>query len=75
MGGPKAGHADEFFQRLTQIGGTPVTWQIYPHAAGDGKALHVIEAESLREILDHLRHFADIYDHTEILEIQKAPAR
>lgn len=73
IGGPKPGRAEEFFQRLAQVGGSPANWQIYPHAANDGKALHVVNAESLQNILDHLQHFQGIYEHSEIIEV-RAPA-
>lgn len=67
--GPKPGFTDEFFRRLNQIGEPSPTWKIYPHAVRDGKALHLVEAESELEILDHLRHFGDIYERSEIIEI------
>ena len=69
VGGPRPGQTPEFFRRLDQIGGSPAGWQIYPHCAGDGLALHVVSAESEQLILDHLAHFTDIYDHTDIIEI------
>lgn len=72
VGGPKPGHAEEFFQRLAQIGGSPVGWQIYPHAADDGKALHIINSDSFQSIFDHLHHFDDIYEHSEIIEVRTA---
>lgn len=67
--GPKVGKAEEFFRRLGRIGGTPTSWRIYPHVVDDGRALHIAEAESQQDILDHLQHFDDIYEHTEIVEI------
>ena len=70
IGGPKQGCREEFFQRLAQVGGSPANWQICPHTADDGKALHIVNAESLQSILDHLQHFQDIYEHSEIVEIQ-----
>ncbi len=70
IGGPKPGRAEEFFRRLAQIGGTPANWQIYPHVAGDGQALHIVSAESAQSILDHLQHFQDIYEHSKIVEIR-----
>lgn len=72
VGGPKAGRAEDFFQRLHQIGGSPAGWRIYPHSSEDGKALHVVEAESRQAILDHLQQFGDTYEHTEIIEIRDA---
>ncbi len=72
VGGPKPGRAEEFFQRLHQIGGSPAGWKIYPHVTNDGKALHVVIADSQQDILDHLQHFGDTYEHTEIMEIRDA---
>lgn len=72
VGGPKAGKFEEFFQRLEQVGGIPASWIVYPHALNDGKALHIAEVESQDEILNHLRHFDDIYEYGEIIEITKA---
>lgn len=69
VGGPKSGRSEEFFRRLAEIGGTPAGWRLYPHAAGDGMALHIVEAGSEVEILDHLRHLQDIYERSEIREI------
>jgi hypothetical protein len=73
IGGPKAGKAEEFFRRLQEIGGTPSSWKIYPHADQDGRALHLAAVASPQEILDHLQHFDDIYQHTEIIEILERP--
>jgi uncharacterized sporulation protein YeaH/YhbH (DUF444 family) len=70
VGGPQTGRVEEFFQRLAQIGGSPAGWQIYPHVANDGKALHVVTTESLQSILDHLQHFQDIYEYSEIVEVK-----
>jgi hypothetical protein len=69
VGGPKPGKAEEFFRRLTQIGGTPTGWRLYPHADNSGKALHLVDAESEEGIIDHLQHFQDIYERSEIVEI------
>ncbi len=69
VGGPKPGKSEEFFRRLREMGGTPASWRIYPHANNDGKALHIAEVESPNEILDHLRHFDGIYEYGEIIEI------
>jgi hypothetical protein len=69
VGGPKAGQAEEFFRRLNQIGGIPSGWCLYPHADSSGKALHLLDAESEEGIIDHLRHFQDIYERSEIVEI------
>ena len=70
VGGPKPGRVEEFFQRLAQVGGSPPNWQIYPHVANDGKALHVVNVESLQSILDHLQHFQEIYEYSEIIEVR-----
>lgn len=69
VGGPKTGKFEEFFRRLDAIGGVPASWRIYPHADKNGKALHIAEVESEDEILNHLHHFDDIYEHSEIVEI------
>lgn len=73
VGGPLPGHADEFFRRLDLAGGPPPTWQIYPHASGDGKALHVIRAEAEDAIATHLAQFADIYEASAPTEVVEAP--
>jgi hypothetical protein len=69
VGGPKTGQSEEFFRRLSEIGGPPPGWRIYPHAVNDGKALHIVEAQSPDEILVHLHHFDGIYEQSEIVEI------
>lgn len=69
VGGPTEGNEHEFFRRLAELGGPPAGWKIYPHARPDGKALHVAPATSAGEIAEHLRHFADIYEHGDITEI------
>lgn len=69
VGGPKEGFAEEFFRRLGEIGGSPPGWRIYPHADNGGKALHIVEAENVSDILKHLQHFDDIYKRDEITEI------
>ena len=69
VGGPKPGQAEEFFRRLNQIGGTPKGWHLYPHADNSGKALHIVDVQSQDDIVHHLEHFHDIYEHSEIIEI------
>ncbi|MFZ5644893.1 MAG: hypothetical protein ACOY46_15010 [Bacillota bacterium] len=69
VGGPKKGFVEEFFQRLDRIGGSPSGWSIYPHVESDGKALHIVNAKSRDEVLEHLEQFNDIYDRSEIIEI------
>lgn len=73
IGGPIEGKADEFFNRLAQIGGPPPNWRIYPHAARDGKALHLVQADTPQEIRDHLEQFAGLYERTEIVEVVPGP--
>ena len=73
VGGPMSGKENEFFARLKELGGTPSTWQIYPHKARDGQALHICQVESLAEIQGHLDQFDDIYQHGDIIEIQERP--
>jgi hypothetical protein len=75
VGGPLPGHADEFFRRLAQAGGPPPSWRIYPHASGDGKALHVVRAEAEDAITTHLAQFADIYAASPPTEVVEPPAR
>ena len=70
IGGPKPGRVEEFFQRPAQVGGSPPNWQICPHVANDGKALYVANVESLQSILDHLQHFQEIYEYSEIIEVR-----
>lgn len=69
IGGPKEGYVEEFFKRLANVGGTPSSWRIYPHANNDGKALHIMLVENESKILEHLNHFEDVYDRSEIIEI------
>jgi len=69
IGGPIENKAVEFFHRLAEIGGSPPSWRIYPHAVNDSKALHLVQAASQQEILDNFKQFVDIYEHTEIVEV------
>jgi hypothetical protein len=69
VGGPIKSQEDEFFRRLSDVGGTPSGWKIYLHSSGDGQALHNIEAQSQLEIFNHLNHFQDVYEHSKIFEI------
>ncbi|MCL5421260.1 MAG: hypothetical protein M1461_02130 [Nitrospirae bacterium] len=75
VGGPKQGFFEEFFQRLVQIEGSPAGWKIFPHASNDGKALHIVEAETKDEISGHLQRFDDIYERGEIIEIVEKPIK
>ena len=72
IGGPKPGTQAQFFQRLGEIGGTPQGWTIYTHLSDDGKALHVVTVESRQDVLDHISHFADLYEYGEIVEVHPA---
>jgi hypothetical protein len=69
VGGPTPGDAEAFFRRLDAAGGPPAGWRIYPHACGDGKALHIVRAESTDPINAHLAQFADIYEATPPIEL------
>jgi len=69
VGGPTQGNEDAFFRRLTEVGGLPSGWRIYPHAAGDGRALHVVEVDGDESILAHLAHFGSIYERGPIVEV------
>ncbi len=72
VGGPTAGHAEEFFRRLDELGGPPPGWQLYPHADGDGRALHIVRAANEEAITAHLAHFSDIYEATPPTEVIEA---
>lgn len=69
VGGPTDGHADAFRRRLLAIGGTPPGWQVYPHANGDGQALHIVRTQDKASILAHLAHFRSIYARGRIVEV------
>lgn len=71
VGGPKEGCLEEFFTRLKTIGGPPPGWRIYPHANSDGRALHVIDATQIDDIMKHLNRFSEIYDRGDIIEIDE----
>jgi hypothetical protein len=73
VGGPIQGKSSEFFQILMRIGGSPPGWSIYQHAINDGRALHLVKAESEKEILNHLKQFSGIYEYTDIVEIREKP--
>jgi hypothetical protein len=72
VGGPIAGHARMFFDRLEAAGGPPPGWHIYPHVSADGKALHIVKTESGESITAHLAQFADIYYATPPIEVSDA---
>jgi hypothetical protein len=73
VAGPRRGHEEAFFRRLAEVGGSPPDWRIYPHATGDGRALHVVEAESEAVILAHLRQFNPTYRRGPIVEVHPGP--
>jgi hypothetical protein len=69
VGGPTEGNGDAFFRRLTEVGGLPPGWRIFPHASGDGHALHLLEADGEEAILAHLALFDPIYERGPIVEV------
>jgi hypothetical protein len=69
VGGPIEGQQQAFIRRLEELGGPPRGWRIYPHASGDGDALHVIESDSEAPILAHLAQFGRIYKRGPIVEV------
>jgi hypothetical protein len=69
VGGPIDGQGEAFRRRLAQVGGSPPGWQIYPHASGDGRALHVVSTEAEEAIEAHLANFDPIYMHGPIVEV------
>ena len=75
VGGPLPGRMEEFRRRLGAAGGPPTGWLVYPHASGDGQALHVVDAESSEAILEHLAHFSGIYAHGAIVEVRATAGR
>ena len=75
VGGPLPGTMDEFRRRLDTAGGPPQGWLVLPHAGGDGRALHVVLADSREAILRHLSTFEGIYAHDAIVEVRALPSR
>jgi hypothetical protein len=73
VGGPLPGRMDEFRRRLDGAGGPPAGWRILAHASGDGRALHLVEADSREAILRHLALFEGIYACGEIVEVRSVP--
>jgi hypothetical protein len=69
VGWPTPGCGDDFFRRLAEAGGPPPSWQIYPFASADGKALHIVRVDSADAIAAHLAQFADIYESTPPVEL------
>jgi hypothetical protein len=72
VGGPVAGRHEAFRRRLAEVGGSPPGWTIYPHATGDGRALHVVEADGEDAVLAHLRQFDPDYAYGTIVEVVRA---
>ncbi|HET9551959.1 MAG TPA: hypothetical protein VFP50_03245 [Anaeromyxobacteraceae bacterium] len=70
VGGPIPGKMDEFRRRLDGGGGPPPGWLVLPHASGDGRALHVVQADSREAVLRHLALFDGIYAHDAIVEVR-----
>jgi hypothetical protein len=69
VGGPIEGQLDVFLARLAGVGGSPPGWRIYPHASGNGRALHVVTADCEEAILAHLAQFEPIYERGPIVEV------
>ena len=75
VGGPLPGRMAEFRRRLDAAGGTPPGWLVFPHASGDGRALHVVRTDSHEAVLRHPARFEGIYAHDDIVEVRAPPAR
>ena len=75
VGGPRPGCEEVFLRRLQAAGGPPAGWSIYPHAGGDGKALHIARVESSAAIAAHLALFTTVYESTEPIEVIDARDR
>jgi hypothetical protein len=69
VGGPVDGQQEAFFRRLAEVGGSPPGWRLYPHAGGDGRALHLVDAHEEGEIEEHLAQFGSIYQRGPIVEV------
>jgi hypothetical protein len=69
VGGPINGQREAFLRRLSEIGGSPPGWRIYPHANRDGQALHMVETDSEASILAHIARFDPIYERGPIVEV------
>ena len=69
VGGPTEGNQGAFFRRLAEVGGPPPGWQTYPHASGDGRALHLVQVDGKDAILAHLAQFDPIYERGPIVEV------
>jgi hypothetical protein len=75
VGGPVEGQRDAFFKRLVEVGGSPPGWRIYPHVGRNGRALHLVEANSEDEIGAHLAQFDPIYERGPIFEVVLRPGQ
>jgi hypothetical protein len=73
VGGPIAGQEEAFRRRLDEVGGSPPGWQIFPHASGDGQALHVVTTDAEESIAAHLANLDPIYTHGPIVEVVPRP--
>lgn len=73
VGGPRAGQEAVFMAALRRVGGPPSGWTIYPHANGDGQALHVVEADDESCIDEHLDQFDGFYDRGPVIEVTLPP--
>jgi hypothetical protein len=69
VGGPVDGQPDAFHRHLAEVGGPPRGWRIYPHATGDGQALHIVQSATLEPVLAHLAQFGPIYRYGPIVEV------
>lgn len=74
VGGPTEGHEDDFRRRLTEIGGSPSGWMVYPHRV-DREALHLVRTADLADIDAHLAQFGIAYERGPIVELVDAPRR
>lgn len=75
VGRPVDGRQEAFFRQLAEAGGSPSTWRVYPHASGDGQAIHLVEANGEDEIDAHLAQFLPIYQRGPIVELVAGPAQ
>jgi len=69
VGGPRKGSEVAFLDELARMGGPPAGWRVYPHASGDGRALHVVDVEDETSITAHLERFGKEYEHGPIVEV------
>jgi hypothetical protein len=69
IGGPKPGHAAQYWQRLMDLGELPPGWRVYPWISRDGKALHLVHENSPEAIYALLQKLAPFYEYSEIMEI------